>query len=158
MNCTIRVAKTKALISCAVTVQLICVFVFAYAYCWFYHAKAHLNFCLLDMSATTPSTSVFRCPLISVCDRVQLQEFFKRQSSNETFVRLFREHLKHFQDDSHGQVRSSVQVQTLIRGVPVPDVSPLGKQYRRATEVLVLLGSLVQVLFLFVTLVYFYVQ
>ena len=29
MACTIHVAKTKALISCAVTAQLICVFVFA---------------------------------------------------------------------------------------------------------------------------------
>ena len=28
-NCTIRVAKTNALISCAVTAQLICAFVFA---------------------------------------------------------------------------------------------------------------------------------
>ena len=27
-------AKTKALISCAVTAQLICVFVFAYAFYW----------------------------------------------------------------------------------------------------------------------------
>ena len=36
-------AKTKALISCAVTAQLICVFVFAYANCWFSHAKAHYN-------------------------------------------------------------------------------------------------------------------
>ena len=33
-------AKTKVLISCAVTAQLICVFVFAYANCWFSHAKA----------------------------------------------------------------------------------------------------------------------
>ena len=33
-------AKTKALISCAVTAQLICVFVFAYANCCFSHAKA----------------------------------------------------------------------------------------------------------------------
>ena len=39
-DCTIRVAKTKALISCAVTAQLICVFVFAYANCWFSHAQA----------------------------------------------------------------------------------------------------------------------
>ena len=30
-NCTIRVAKTKALISFAVTAKLICAFVFAYA-------------------------------------------------------------------------------------------------------------------------------
>ena len=42
MNSTIRVAKTKALISCAVTAQLICVFVFAYADCWFSLAAAHL--------------------------------------------------------------------------------------------------------------------
>ena len=31
MDCTIYVAKTKVLISCAVTAQLICAFVFAYA-------------------------------------------------------------------------------------------------------------------------------
>ena len=35
-------AKTKALISCAITGQLICVFVFAYANCWFSYAKAHI--------------------------------------------------------------------------------------------------------------------
>ena len=39
-NRTIRVAKTKALISCAVTAQLICGFVFAYADCWFFDAAA----------------------------------------------------------------------------------------------------------------------
>ena len=43
-NCTICVAKTKALISFAVTAKLICAFVFAYAYCWFSHAAAHLSF------------------------------------------------------------------------------------------------------------------
>ena len=32
------VAKTKALISFAVTAKLICAFVFAYADCWFSHA------------------------------------------------------------------------------------------------------------------------
>ena len=41
MNCTIRVEKTKALISFAVTAKLICVFVFAYADCWFSCAGAH---------------------------------------------------------------------------------------------------------------------
>ena len=35
-------AKTKALISCAVTVQLICTFVFAYAKSWSSHDAAHL--------------------------------------------------------------------------------------------------------------------
>ena len=39
---TIRVAKTKALISFAVTAKLICVFVFAYAKSQFSHDAAHL--------------------------------------------------------------------------------------------------------------------
>ena len=36
------VAKTKKLISCAVTAQLICVFVFAFAKNWFSYDVAHL--------------------------------------------------------------------------------------------------------------------
>ena len=35
-------AKTKALISFAVTAKLICAFVFAYADCWFSHEVAQL--------------------------------------------------------------------------------------------------------------------
>ena len=42
MNCTIRVAKTKVLISFAVTEKLICAFVFVYADCWFSHEAAEL--------------------------------------------------------------------------------------------------------------------
>ena len=38
----IYVAKTKTLISFAVTVKLICVFVFAYAKSRFFHDEAHL--------------------------------------------------------------------------------------------------------------------
>ena len=41
-DCTIYIAKTKALISFAVTVKLICVFVFAYAKSRFSHDAAHL--------------------------------------------------------------------------------------------------------------------
>ena len=37
------VAKTKALISFAVHAKLICIFVFAYAKCWFSHDAAHMN-------------------------------------------------------------------------------------------------------------------
>ena len=37
---TIHVAKTKALISFAVTTKLVCAFVFAYADCWFSYAAA----------------------------------------------------------------------------------------------------------------------
>ena len=43
MDCTIHVAKTKALISFAVIAKLICVFVFAYAKCWFSHDAAHIS-------------------------------------------------------------------------------------------------------------------
>ena len=42
MDCTIRVVKTKALISFAVTAKLICVFVFAYAKSRFSHDAAHM--------------------------------------------------------------------------------------------------------------------
>ena len=42
-KCAIRVAKTKVLISFAVTAKLICVFVFAYADCWFSHEAALLS-------------------------------------------------------------------------------------------------------------------
>ena len=40
--CSIRVAKTKALISFAVTAKLICVFVFAYTKLRFSHNEAHI--------------------------------------------------------------------------------------------------------------------
>ena len=39
----INAAKTKALISCVVTVQLICAFVFAYAKCRFTHDAAQMK-------------------------------------------------------------------------------------------------------------------
>ena len=44
MDCTSRVAKTKALISFAVTAKLICVFVFAYAKIRFSHDAAQISF------------------------------------------------------------------------------------------------------------------
>ena len=42
-NCTIYEAKTKPLISCEITAQLICAFVFAYAKSRFSHDAAHLS-------------------------------------------------------------------------------------------------------------------
>ena len=41
-NCTIRLVKTKALISFAVTAKLICAFVFTYADCWLSHVVAYM--------------------------------------------------------------------------------------------------------------------
>ena len=43
MGCTIYVAKTKALISCTVTAQLICIFVFTHANSRFSHDAAHIT-------------------------------------------------------------------------------------------------------------------
>ena len=42
-DCTIHVAKTKALISFAFTAKLICIFVFAYAKNRFSHNEAHIE-------------------------------------------------------------------------------------------------------------------
>ena len=42
-DCTIRVAKTKVLISFVVIAKLICAFVFAQAFCWFSYAVAHIE-------------------------------------------------------------------------------------------------------------------
>ena len=42
-NCSIRIAKTKALICCTFTAQLICVFVFAYAINRFSHNEARMS-------------------------------------------------------------------------------------------------------------------
>ena len=50
MDCTICVAKTKALISFAVTSKLICVFVFAYAKNRVSHDAAHM-----------PSVAMYKC-------------------------------------------------------------------------------------------------
>ena len=50
-------AKTKALISFAVTAKLICVFVFAYTKCWFSHDTAQISFGI--------STRLFVADLIS---------------------------------------------------------------------------------------------
>ena len=43
-DCTICEAKTKVLISCEVTAQLICAFVFAYADCWFCDTVAQVKY------------------------------------------------------------------------------------------------------------------
>ena len=61
-DCAIRVAKTKALISFAVTAKLICVFVFAYAKIRFSHDEAHITLklmeeiiCIVTMDSNMPT-------------------------------------------------------------------------------------------------------
>ena len=47
-DCTICVAKTKALIRCVVTAQLICGFVFTYAKSWFFHNEAQIMYAFMQ--------------------------------------------------------------------------------------------------------------
>ena len=62
-NCTICVAKTKALISFAVTAKLICAFVFAYADCWFSHAVAQICFVSRNLNK---QNDVYICTFVHV--------------------------------------------------------------------------------------------
>ena len=56
-DCTIQVAKTKALISFAVIAKLICIFVFAYAKIWFSHVAAHMRESLSSGFPTRSNTN-----------------------------------------------------------------------------------------------------
>ena len=58
-NSTIRVAKTKVLISFAVTAKLICAFVIAYAKCWLSHDVAHISFQDILAVFKMPQTGIF---------------------------------------------------------------------------------------------------
>ena len=51
-DCTIYVAKTKALISFVVTAKLFCVFVFAYAKSRFSYNEAHMISCITGSNVT----------------------------------------------------------------------------------------------------------
>ena len=71
-------AKTKTQISCAVTAQLICVFVFAHANPWFSHAEAQvINSCIfmcqhkVIFSKLLPNSPCHTVPRI-VCDIFQV--------------------------------------------------------------------------------------
>ena len=71
------VAKTKALISFAVTAKLICVFVFAYAKRWFSHDAAHMfqkywlqskcNATVLMLNYLTQSRLITMLPFMIAC-------------------------------------------------------------------------------------------
>ena len=55
------VAKTKVLISYAVTVQLICAFVFAYAKHWFSLDAAHIICFVRNLSSGFPTRFITNC-------------------------------------------------------------------------------------------------
>ena len=63
-----QVAKTKALISFAVTAKLICVFVFAYADCWFSHDAAQMK---------KQDFEIAKCVLrVKQCDYIPLDQTY----------------------------------------------------------------------------------
>ena len=73
-------AKSKALISCAVTAQLICAFGFAYADCWFSHALAHVIIFCDHASGLCKIWFVYFVPYIplnSQADRFDMKQSVK---------------------------------------------------------------------------------
>ena len=70
-NCTIRVVKTKVLISCAVTAQLICAFVFTYAKLWFSQDAANV----IKLRFLTKSDIIHRHVLRCLLSKTQLYAF-----------------------------------------------------------------------------------
>ena len=99
MDCTIRVAKTKALISFAVTAKLICVYVFANAKGLFSHNEAHLSLHVFNITIyssenknpESPKLKEFNDITTERCVRCLLQLYDK--SSNATnIVKLHQGH------------------------------------------------------------------
>ena len=78
MDCTNRLAKTKALISFAVTAKLICVFVFAYAKSRFSHDAAHFRDALEKFTCFATIINEGR-PALYAC---QAQDFISFLTAN----------------------------------------------------------------------------
>ena len=82
-----NVAKTKTLISCAVTVQLICTFVFAYAKCRFlikwliYNSHSFIKSTLIECSNRSPKHSD-----ILTYIKALLSHYPKTTSHNDPFL------------------------------------------------------------------------
>ena len=86
MDCIIYVVKTKVLISFAVTVQLICAFVFAYAKFRFYHDVAHIFFRVCDKFRVHSDTFFFR-----VCDKFRIHSDTTRAQKLQDLSEKFLE-------------------------------------------------------------------
>ena len=84
--CTIQVAKTKALFSYAVFAKLICVFVFAYADCWFSHDAAYMY----KQSIVTFSRPSFLDAFSYICKQQVFVTFGIPGQLRPKFIRLCR--------------------------------------------------------------------
>ena len=76
-DCTIYVAKTKVLISCAVTMQLICAYVFAYAKC------------MMWLILILPHT----CPIFFRSQEQRIGDIIAKLAP---FLKLYTEYVKNF--------------------------------------------------------------
>ena len=87
-------AKTKALISFAVTAKLICAFVFAYADCWLSHEAAH-NYCrcALYNYTMTPSQRVIKEKTLASRSRGSTSRTSGRGSCAEKQIETLRKWL-----------------------------------------------------------------
>ena len=81
-KCTIRVAKAKALISLAVTAKLICLFVFAYADCWFSHGAAQM-YMMIDENQDWPENLLWGFPTRSHRMRLNSHRRMARSMINQ---------------------------------------------------------------------------
>ena len=92
-DCTIRVAKTKALIIFAVTVKLICLFVFVYAKSWFSHDAAQIiiaTYYYTAHSCKTANKGFAKVFYISNSIRGAIQKFVDKciEINNNHWIRL----------------------------------------------------------------------
>ena len=78
MDCTIRVAKTKALISFVVTTKLICAFVFAYAKRRFSHDEAQLFPNALESITTRLKTTVTFLPRQTCFNKLDIKKDYNK--------------------------------------------------------------------------------
>ena len=86
-DCTIRVAKTKALISLAVTAKLICVFVFALQIVCFPHDAAQIK-----MSFSLPELELQVVDLDDSVDSVKYEGKVQHQHFHHTYWNYQRVH------------------------------------------------------------------
>ena len=84
LHCTIYVAKTKALISFAVTMKLICVFVFAYTKSRFSHDEAHINVTCFGIGFSTN-----KCQNILFVENFNLYQSDIRNNPNQTSSKCY---------------------------------------------------------------------
>ena len=87
MDCTIRIAKTKVLISCAVTVRLICIFVFAYAKSWFSHNEAQFVYHIQKSFIFLSLNAKQHLPHLSYCTTKQLWFLVHTGSDQQATIR-----------------------------------------------------------------------